>query len=61
MGWNGNTSLNVSDYPEPPAEKPMSRCPVCGEECEKYYVQDFEILGCEHCITQEYADEYEVE
>ena len=51
MGWG------VYDYPEPPAEKPMPRCPVCGDECELYYVQDGEIIGCEHCITQEYADE----
>lgn len=53
MGWG------VYDYPEPPAEKPSQRCPVCGDECEFYYVQDGEILGCEHCITQEYADEME--
>lgn len=35
-------------------------CPVCGEEAEKAYVSktDYEILGCDNCITEKEA--YEV-
>ena len=57
MGWYGNTSWNVNDYPEPKYEEKVHRCPTCGDECEFYYMQDGEVIGCEHCITQEYADE----
>lgn len=51
MGWGVY-------YPEPPAEPPRPRCPVCGDECE-YIYRNFhnEILGCDNCITKEYADE----
>lgn len=59
MGWYGNTSWNVNDYPEPPAEK-AHFCPTCGDECEFFYVQDGEVIGCENCIKQEYADEMDV-
>lgn len=30
-------------------------CPVCGEECETYYVDKFgDIFGCENCVTIKY-------
>lgn len=59
MGWN-------VPYPEmnPEEEKRWCGkphyCPVCGDECEFYFVQDGEVLGCENCIKQEYADEMDV-
>ena len=56
MGWYGNTSLNVNDYPEPKFEK-APQCPVCGEECEKYYMHREVVIGCDQCITWVYADE----
>lgn len=27
-------------------------CPVCGEECEKYYILDGDIVGCDMCIDE---------
>ena len=60
MGWYGNTSWNVNDYPEPTYKSKAHYCPVCGDECELYYMQDGEVIGCENCVTQEYADEVDV-
>ncbi len=51
MAWG------VYDYPEPKVESSTPRCPVCGDECEKYFVQDGEIIGCENCVQWVYADE----
>lgn len=50
------------DYPEPPAEPPAPRCPVCGDECEYLYVKLFtrDILGCDSCINRVYADDMDV-
>lgn len=25
-------------------------CPVCGQECEWFYLDDYETVGCEHCV-----------
>ena len=32
-------------------------CPVCGEECEKIYMEDFTgiIHGCENCVSEKDA------
>lgn len=49
MGWG------VHDYPGPPPEKPMPVCPVCGSECEEFYldsVNNHEIVGCDVCIER---------
>ena len=27
-------------------------CPVCGEECEFYYMDGADIVGCENCIRR---------
>lgn len=37
----------------------MPTCPVCGEECNEFYVSDYglEIMGCENCIHTESAAE----
>ena len=49
MGWG------VYDYPEPKGkELILPECPICGEECETFYMDRREnIVGCEHCITTE--------
>lgn len=53
MGWG------VHDYPEPPKELPWPRCPVCGEECEEYYLDDNKcVIGCENCVSTIDACEY---
>lgn len=32
-------------------------CPICGEECEIIYKnKDRSIIGCDMCISQEYAE-----
>ena len=35
----------------------MPICPVCGEECNDFYVSYYanEIVGCEHCIYRDSA------
>ena len=36
-------------------------CPCCGAECEKFLVQDHEIIGCDYCIKIYDVDEWEGE
>lgn len=43
-------------YPEPEPE-PIC-CPVCGDECERFFVRLGEILGCENCIDEYDAEDY---
>lgn len=31
------------------------KCPVCGKECEKFFKQNREIIGCDICIAEEYV------
>lgn len=33
----------------------MPECPICGEDCNEFYVNGREIVGCEHCISTESA------
>ena len=37
----------------------MPECPVCGEECNEYFVNYYgnEIMGCENCIHTVSAEE----
>lgn len=37
----------------------MPTCPVCGEECNEFYVSynGREVVGCERCIFTESAEE----
>ena len=36
---------------EPPEEVPMPRCPICGEECEKLFLDTTgAVVGCESCV-----------
>ena len=44
MGWG------VNDYPGPPPEKPVPVCPVCGMECDTFYLDSNQNrVGCENC------------
>lgn len=45
---------------EPPEPDPFAppRCPVCGEECETFYVNDYEIVGCDRCAEAVDAIDY---
>lgn len=49
------------DNPFPPDEPRRPRCPVCGEECEALYRQGNEILGCDNCIVEVNAWEWQEE
>lgn len=44
-------SWGVHDYPEPGPERGSTpSCPVCGEECEKVFVNRYnEPCGCDRC------------
>lgn len=39
------TGYGGSEKPEYPI------CPVCGEICETVYYSEFEIVGCDNCIS----------
>ena len=54
--WYNATSWGVIDYPEPPAEPPRPVCPVCGDECETWYMKRGEIIGCDQCIQSTAAE-----
>lgn len=55
MGWG------VHDYPSPP-EPDEAYCPVCGSTCGKYYRSlNGEILGCDECVEEIDAFEYNAE
>ena len=45
--WIRDAELN--GYPE----KEFEICPVCGKECDTYYIAASEIIGCEHCYREE--------
>lgn len=36
----------------------LAMCPICGaEEPEKFYVQDYSVVGCDKCTTVAYQDD----
>ena len=56
MGWG------VHDYPDPPDEGPVPVCPVCGNECEKVYLNaNGAVVFCDVCIDKVFwcRDAYE--
>lgn len=54
-------SWGVYDYPEPKdAPHNLPYCPVCGKECVTVYRdRDWQIVGCDECITAEDAEDAE--
>ena len=54
MGWG------VHDYPSPPTKK-TPVCPVCGWDCGKIYLSNGQVIGCENCVTEMDAYEWEEE
>jgi ferredoxin len=34
-------------------------CPLCGAECEKFYIHDREIIGCDYCVEECEVDEWD--
>lgn len=47
---------------EPPVDPPdpgaPPRCPVCGEECETFYICDDKVIGCDRCTEAVDAIDY---
>lgn len=43
----------------PDDEEDICYCPVCGEECEQYFVVDYKIIGCDRCIKVYDARDFE--
>lgn len=33
-------------------KEPLPKCPICGQECDKFYKHDGEVVGCENCISE---------
>lgn len=55
MSWYYNAAGQRFELPErplePPADKPLPRCPVCGEETDVFYIDKYrEIAGCDNCL-----------
>lgn len=45
---------------EPPDVYIEPRCPVCGKRCDTVYRdRDYEIIGCDECLTPVSADDCE--
>lgn len=38
--------------PDDDEEEKTYYCPECGHECEKLYVRWHEVLGCDYCIDE---------
>lgn len=55
------TTYGHQDNPFPQDEPDCPICPVCGEECETLYRKGNEILGCENCIVEVNAWEWQEE
>lgn len=55
------TTCGHQDNPFPQDEPDCPICPVCGEECETLYRQGNEILGCDNCIVEVNALEWQEE
>ena len=36
-------------------------CPVCGAECEDFYIQEGDVIGCECCIRVRDAYDWMIE
>ena len=55
MAWG------VYDYPEPIGQPDsIPHCPICWRECERIYRdRNYEIVGCDECVTVD--DAWEVE
>lgn len=56
--------MQVNDYPNPPdwnePERELPECPICSKQAETFYRnRDFEIVGCEYCITKLDAEDME--
>lgn len=51
----------VYDYPDPPGRREDTPlCPVCGGECGSVFRDgDYEIVGCDLCLTEH--DAYETD
>lgn len=45
----------------PPDEPDYPICPVCGEECERIYKNGNEVVGCDNCIVEVNAWEWQEE
>lgn len=43
---------------DPTEPDPAPRCPVCGEECETFYICDDEVIGCDRCTEAVDAIDY---
>ncbi len=51
--------LGAGSYPEPPVEKEIPLCPVCGEACQTLYFCGDMLVGCDDCV--ETRDAWEVQ
>lgn len=45
-------NMERTGYPDGKAPT-YPRCPICYEECSEVYKRDFEIIGCDNCVSRE--------
>lgn len=49
------------ELPLEPKETPMPVCPVCGEECEDFFVNwKNEVIGCDCCLSKVSAYDFDL-
>ena len=54
--------IRVPDRKIDPPEMPPPVCPVCGNECEKIYIDgNNDVVGCDECLRSVYACDIEVD
>lgn len=52
------TAALRTGYPRGYVEPDVPRCPECGKECERLYLNNQQdIVGCDNCITERFAED----
>lgn len=54
------TAAQIYGYPNKPVDF-IPECPVCGRECNDYYVVSGTVVGCDKCVKVHDALEFQTE
>lgn len=51
------TNTIRTGYPD--GEPRWPRCPICGQECKTIFWKETEVVGCDECLEQQRAWDYQ--
>lgn len=54
------TAAQIYGYPNKPVDI-IPECPVCGKECDDFYVVNGTVVGCDNCVKVHDALEFQTE